>query len=66
MCLQAVKDCDLLVAISNGNAGWAKEAGDIGICHAELMTGLSLAPGKVRLVALENVAVKQTAEGQAQ
>jgi hypothetical protein len=47
VCLQAVADCDILLVISNGNAGWANDAGGIGICHAELMTGLSAAPGKV-------------------
>lgn len=30
--------------------------GDVGICHAELMTGLNTAPGKVRLISLGNVA----------
>ncbi len=64
VCLQAVKDCDVLIVLSNGNAGWADGAGDIGICHAELMTGLSVAPAKVRLVGLGNVEVKKTAEGQ--
>src|SRR5262245_16362578 len=63
VCLQAIKDCDILVALSNGNAGWAKDGGDIGICHAELMTGLSQAPGKVRLIALGNVAVTKTPDG---
>ena len=63
VCIQAVKDCDLLVAISNGNAGWARDGGDIGICHAELMTGLSQAAGKVRLIALEDIVVKNTPEG---
>ena len=38
--MEAVADCDILLALSNGNAGWAKGHGDIGICHAELMTGL--------------------------
>jgi hypothetical protein len=55
VCLQAVADCDVLLVISNGNAGWAKDAGGIGICHAELMTGLSTAPGKVWLVSLPPV-----------
>ena len=64
MCLQAVKDCDVLVVLSNGNAGWAKDGGDIGICHAELMTGLSQAPGKVRLITLGNLRTTKTAEGQ--
>ena len=28
-CLQAVKDADILISLYNGNAGWAKEGGDI-------------------------------------
>lgn len=63
VCLQAVKDCDVLIALSNGNAGWAQNGGDIGICHAELMTGLSNAPAKVRLISLGNVATSKTAAG---
>src|SRR6185312_13665766 len=38
-CLEAVRDCDFLIAIVNGNAGWAAESPEIGICHAELMEG---------------------------
>jgi hypothetical protein len=64
VCLQAVKDCDILVSLSNGNAGWAKNGGDIGICHAELMKGLSHAPGKVRLISLGNVPITKNPEGQ--
>jgi len=56
VCLQAVKDCDIFIALYNGNAGWAKEGGDIGICHAEYMRGRSLASGKVWTVALEGEA----------
>lgn len=52
-CLNQVKDCDILLAVSNGNAGWSKNKGDIGICHAELMEGLSQAPGKVRIIVLD-------------
>lgn len=62
VCLQAVADCDILLVISNGNAGWAKDAGGIGICHAELMTGLSTAPGKVWLVSLDPVSSKKPDE----
>ncbi|MDX8411019.1 MAG: hypothetical protein R8K46_03975 [Mariprofundaceae bacterium] len=54
VCRKAVKDCDILIALANGDAGWAKNDGDIGICHAELMTGLTHAPAKVRLISLEN------------
>src|SRR5690554_2313894 len=43
VCIQAVQDCDILIVLSNGYAGWAKSGEDIGICHAELMTGLSIA-----------------------
>jgi len=63
VCLHAARDCDILIALSNGNAGWASNVGDIGICHAELMTGLSEAPGKVRLVALTDIPVASTPEG---
>lgn len=55
VCLQAVKDADILVVLINGHAGWAKSGEDIGICHAELMTGLSTAPAKVRLIDLGDV-----------
>lgn len=51
-CIEAVKDCDILLVLSNGNAGWAQTGGDIGICHAELMTGLATAPAKIRLIDL--------------
>lgn len=56
VCIQAVKDCDILLVVSNGEAGWASNGGELGICHAELMTGLSVAPAKIRLIALPNVA----------
>ncbi|WP_417663527.1 DUF4062 domain-containing protein [Pseudomonas sp.] len=56
-CLKAVRDCDVLIVLSNGNAGWAKRAGEIGVCHAEYMEGLASSRGKVRLIALPNVPV---------
>ena len=55
VCLEAVADCDILLVVSNGNAGWAKGAGEVGICHAELMAGLSRSPGKVSLISLDPV-----------
>jgi hypothetical protein len=58
VCLQAVADCDILLVIFNSNAGWAKDAGGIGICHAELMAGLASAPGKVWLISLDPVLSK--------
>ena len=64
VCIQAVKDCDILLVISNGDAGWAKTGGSVGICHAELMTGLSVAPAKVRLIALPNVPIAKSDAGE--
>lgn len=63
VCLQAVKGCDILLVISNGDAGWASTETEIGICHAELSTGLSVAPGKVRLIKLPDVSITNDAEG---
>lgn len=50
VCIQAVKDCDILIVLDNGNAGWANDKDGIGICHAELVTGHSIAPDKVRII----------------
>ena len=49
-CLKQVKLADLVVVLYNGNAGWAKGKGEVGICHAELEEALSTAPAKVTLV----------------
>jgi hypothetical protein len=51
-CLKEVRDCDILIVLSNGNAGWARDAGSIGICHAEYMEGLAAGRGKVWLIEL--------------
>jgi hypothetical protein len=63
VCIQAAKDCDILLVISNGDAGSANGSGDVGICHAEMMTGLSIAPAKVRLIALKNITITKNAAG---
>jgi hypothetical protein len=63
VCIQAVKDCDILIVVSNGNAGWAEGSGTVGICHAEIMTGLSIAPAKVRLIALNNIPITKDDAG---
>jgi len=51
-CLAQVRKCDVLLVLYNGNAGWAKTAEDIGICHAEYVEGLKVAPGKIRVIEL--------------
>ncbi len=63
-CLHAVRDCDVLIVLSNGNAGWAAGGQDIGICHAEYMEGLRSAQAKVRLVALPTVPDVKGAAGE--
>lgn len=57
VCLEAVDDCDILISIYNGHAGWATEAGDVGICHAELMRAINKAGGKVRLINIGDIAL---------
>lgn len=52
VCLKQVRDCDILIVLYNGHAGWANAAGDIGICHAEYQEGLNTSRAKVRLVEL--------------
>jgi hypothetical protein len=63
VCMQAVKEADILLVLSNGYAGWAKSGEDIGICHAEIMTGLSIAPAKVRLIDLGKVSISKDENG---
>lgn len=51
-CLRQIDEADIVLCLYNGNSGWAKEAGEIGICHAELHQALSTAAAKVRLISL--------------
>jgi len=51
-CLNQVRQADILLVLYNGNSGWARQDGDIGICHAELATALSVAAGKVRIICM--------------
>lgn len=45
-CMSQARDCDILVALFNGNAGWTGKDGTVGICHAEFQTAWEQAPGK--------------------
>ena len=63
VCIQAVKDCDILLVLANGNAGWASDGEDVGICHAELATALATAPGKVRVISLGNIKTDRSDAG---
>jgi hypothetical protein len=52
LCVQQAREADILLVLYNGNAGWSLSSGDIGICHAELMTAFSESSGKVSIVSL--------------
>jgi hypothetical protein len=64
-CMREVGACDVLVVLYNGNAGWTKTSGEIGICHGELSRGLTTAPSKVRLIQLGENADIQLPKGKA-
>lgn len=51
-CINKVDEADVLLVLFNGNAGWSKTSGGVGICHGELKRALDTAPGKVRLIRL--------------
>ncbi len=53
-CMSQVEKSDLLVCIYTGEAGWTKDKGDIGICHAELESGFNAEPSKVYLINASN------------
>ena len=48
-----------MIALYNGDAGWAKAGGEIGICHAELQDGYNKAPAKVRILQLAPLAPRR-------
>lgn len=49
-CMDQVKRADAVIVLYNGNAGWCKNEGAIGICHAELESAMQSAPAKVRII----------------
>lgn len=51
-CMKRVEQCDLLIVLFTGHAGWTRDAGGVGICHAEFSRAYANAPGKVRLIML--------------
>jgi hypothetical protein len=62
-CLEEVRDCDIMIAITNGNAGWVKAGdGGIGICHAEVMEAYRFAPGKLRVISIGSIAGRTAEE----
>jgi len=58
-CLQKVDKADILIALYNGDAGWAETKEDNGICHEELARALSTEPAKARLIQVKTGATKR-------
>lgn len=54
--LEQVRRADVILVLYTGEAGWAVEASDVGICHAELMEAVRKAPRKVYMIAIERLA----------
>jgi len=52
-CMAQARRADILLVLYNGNAGWTKAGGEVGICHAELQQAVETAPGKVRLIRVD-------------
>lgn len=51
-CIKQASDCDIFIALLDGEAGWQKDKSGIGICHAEFETAHASSPGKVRVISL--------------
>ena len=63
-CLDQAADCDIFIALFNGNAGWPDMSGTVGICHAEFEKAQSLAPGKVFIINIHEAAAKNAPKEQ--
>lgn len=61
VCLNAVKDCDILISIYDGHAGSSEIEGNVGICQAELNAGLTTAPAKVRIISVGEISKPKNA-----
>jgi len=50
VCLSKVDDADVLIVIYNGQAGWTRDKGGVGICQEEMAHAWNTVPGKVFLI----------------
>lgn len=50
VCMNAVRDCDILLVLYNGHSGWRSENETVGICHAEVRRGLETGASKVTMI----------------
>lgn len=49
-CLEEVRECDFLIALYSGAAGWAPSGIDLGICHSELDTAMNISTRKTAII----------------
>jgi hypothetical protein len=51
-CMREIKRAHIVIMLYNGDAGWAREANDVGICHAELEASLLSGRDRTHLIQL--------------
>jgi hypothetical protein len=51
-CMREIRRAHIVIVLYNGDAGWAREANDVGICHAELETSLVSGRDRTHLIQL--------------
>lgn len=51
-CLAEATDCDLFIALYDGDPGWERDNSGLGICQAEFDAAFNTAPQKVQVVRL--------------
>lgn len=63
-CMREVTRAHIVIVLTNGDAGWAQQQGDVGICHAELSTALLSGRDRTHAVQLPLTAARPTARDQ--
>jgi Domain of unknown function (DUF4062) len=51
-CIREVRRAHIVIVLYNGDAGWAREVNDVGICHAELEASLLSGRDRTHLIQL--------------
>jgi hypothetical protein len=51
-CIREIRRAHIVIVLYNGDAGWAREPNDVGICHAELEASLLSGRDRTHLIQL--------------
>lgn len=51
-CRRLLREHDIILALYNGDAGWAAHDAGVGICHLEMSEAFNIAPARLRVVGL--------------